>query len=210
MKYQSLKPGTLLSPVPAVLVSCADETGRKNALAIAWAGTVCSDPPMVSISVRPERYSHELIERSGEFVINLCGREMLRKLDYCGVRSGREEDKWEKAGLEALTVPQMRFTPAVSGTPLYLACRVAEKKCLGSHDLYLADIAAVGVREDLLDETGRLCLERANLVAYSHGEYYGLSGLLAFFGYSVASDEVLKRRMPAEGKGGAGKARRRK
>ena len=126
MKYLSLKPGTLLSPVPAVLVSCADENGRPNALTVAWAGTVCSDPPTVSVSIRPGRYSHGLISRTKEFVINLAGEEMLPHVDYCGVRSGRDEDKLAARGLKCVPAEGLEYAPAIDGAPVHLACRGAD------------------------------------------------------------------------------------
>lgn len=193
--YRSFKPGAMLSPVPAVLVSCAGLDGRANALAIAWAGTVCSDPPICSISVRPERYSHRLISETGEFVINLCSRDMLRAVDYCGVRSGRDEDKLKKAELTPVPAEGMAHAPAIDGAPLCLACRVQEIKPLGSHDLFLGQIASMLVREDLLDANGRIMLEKADLVAYSHGIYNALGEALGFFGFSVAAPDVYERRM---------------
>ena len=197
MQYQALKPGAMLSPVPAVLVSCGAEGKSPNALTIAWAGTVCSDPPMCSISVRPERYSHGMIVESGEFVVNLCSRAMLKAADYCGVRSGRDEDKLKNAGLSCIRANGMTFAPAIDGAPLYLSCRVQDRIPLGSHDLFLAKIVHVGVREDLLDESGRLQLEKADLIAYSHGIYHAVGDVLGFFGFSVAAPDVYERRMAA-------------
>ena len=185
----------MLSPVPAVLVSCAGPDGRPNALAVAWAGTVCSDPPMCSVSIRPDRYSHGLIKESGEFVINLCSEDMLRALDYCGVRSGRDEDKLKNAGLVPVPAEGMTFAPAIDGAPLHLACSVQSVQPLGSHDLFLGKIVSLSVREDLLDENGRIRLEKARLVAYSHGTYSALGKALGFFGFSVAAPDVYKRRM---------------
>ncbi len=196
MSYQSLRPGTLLSPVPAVLVSCADRDGRANALAVAWAGILCSDPPVCSVSIRPERYSHGLIRDTGEFVINLCGQEMLAALDYCGVRSGRNEDKLAACGLRALPpAGGLSFAPPLDGAPLQLCCRVQQVVPLGSHDLFMARIVSVQVRGDLMDEKGSIDLVKASLVAYSHGVYHALGDALGFFGFSVASPKALKRRM---------------
>ena len=195
MKYLSLKPGTLLSPVPAVLVSCADENGHPNALTVAWAGTVCSDPPTVSISIRPGRYSHGLISRTKEFVINLAGEEMLPHVDYCGVRSGRDEDKLAARGLKCVPAEGLEYAPAIDGAPVHLACRVERIIPLGSHDMFVARIVSLRVREDLVDENGGVHLEKARLTAYCHGVYYALGNALGFFGYSVARPEALKRRM---------------
>ncbi len=195
MRYKSFRPGTLLSPVPAVLVSCAGEDGRPNALTVAWAGTVCSDPPMVSVSIRPERYSHGLITQTGEFVINLLSEEMLPDADYCGVRSGRDGDKLALRGLKCVPAEGLEKAPAIDGAPMHLSCRVERVIPLGSHDLFIARIVAMRVREDLVDESGGIRLERARLTAYSHGVYYSLGKALGFFGYSVASPRVLSRRM---------------
>ena len=197
MDYISLSPGALLSPVPAVLVSCADENGRPNALTIAWAGTVCSDPPMVSVSIRPGRYSHGLISSSGEFVVNLCSEDMLADVDYCGVRSGRDGDKLSARGMECVPVEGMARTPGIAGAPMHLGCRVEQVIPLGSHDLFIARIVSLRVREDLVDKKGGIHLEKARLTAYSHGVYYSLGKALGFFGFSVASPEVLRRRMKA-------------
>ena len=197
MDYVSLSPGALLSPVPAVLVSCADENGRPNALTVAWAGTVCSDPPMVSISVRPGRYSHGLISSSGEFVINLCSEEMLADAYYCGVRSGRDGDKLAARGMECVPAEGMTRAPGIAGAPIHLGCRVEKILPLGSHDLFIARIVSLRVREDLVDKKGGIHLEKARLTAYSHGVYYALGKALGFFGFSVASPDVLRRRMKA-------------
>ena len=172
MSYTKLSPSTMLNPVPVVLVSCADPDNpeRKNMITLAWAGTVNSEPPMVSVSIRKERYSHGLIEASGEFVINLMDEKMCRAADYCGVRSGRDTDK---------------------------AAKVKQRLELGSHDMFLGEITAVMVRDDLLDEGGGLHLEKAGLVSYSHGLYQKLGDVIGFFGWSVARKEVYEKRMKA-------------
>lgn len=192
--FVTLKPGTLLAPVPAVLVSCALPGEKPNAITLAWVGTVCSEPPMCSISIRKERFSHHIVKESGEFIINLCGQKQLRALDYCGVKSGRDEDKFASCGLTAQ--PVEGFTaPAVGECPLYLACKVQSVQELGSHDLFLGKIESMGVSSELMDEKGKIHFDRADLVAYNHGAYYSLGEALGFFGYSVASPDVLKRRM---------------
>lgn len=192
--FVTLKPGTLLAPVPAVLVSCALPGEKPNAITLAWVGTVCSEPPMCSISIRKERFSHHIVKESGEFIINLCGQKQLRALDYCGVKSGRDEDKFAACGLTAQ--PVEGFTaPAVGECPLYLACKVQSVQELGSHDLFLGRIESMGVSSELMDEKGKIHFDRADLVAYNHGAYYSLGEALGFFGYSVASPDVLKRRM---------------
>ena len=192
--FVSLTPGTLLAPVPAVMVSCALPGKKPNIVTIAWAGTVNSDPPMCSISVRKERFSHDIIRDSGEFVINLCGQDQLKSLDFCGVKSGREVDKFACCGLTPVPVPG--FTaPAVGECPLYLACRVVSVQALGSHDLFLGKVEQVGVQPALMDGAGRIDYDKARLVAYNHGNYYALGEARGFFGYSVAAPDVLERRM---------------
>ena len=196
-KFRTFDPCTLLSPVPAVMVSCrGTEAGAKpNIITIAWAGTVNSDPPMVSVSVRRERFSHDLIAQSGEFVVNLVDEERCRALDYCGVRSGRETDKFADMGLTAMPAVHMQYAPAIAECPAYLACRVRQGLELGSHDMFIGRVVGVQVRDDLFDEDGSLHLERAGLVGYSHGVYQKNEQVLGFFGYSVARPEVLERRM---------------
>ncbi len=195
MAFQTLNPGTLLCPVPAVMVSCASEKAHPNIITVAWTGTACSQPPMLSIAVRKERFSHAIIRESGEFVVNLVGREQLRAADYCGVKSGRDEDKFAACGLTPVPVPEMRYAPAIGECPLYLACRTEQVLELGSHDLFIARIIGMGVQEELMLENGKIDLSRAELVAYSHGEYRALGEALGFFGYSVASPETRERRM---------------
>ncbi len=195
MAFQSLKPGTLLCPVPAVMVSCASETARPNIITVAWAGTACSQPPMLSIAVRKERFSHAIIRESGEFVVNLVGKGQLTATDYCGVKSGRDGDKFAACHLTPVAVPEMRYAPAIEECPLYLACRTEQVLALGSHDLFVARIVGMGVQERLLLQNGKIDLSGAELVAYSHGEYRALGEALGFFGYSVASSEVRERRM---------------
>ena len=195
MAFTSLTPGALLCPVPAVMVSCASEKDRPNIITIAWAGTVCSQPPMVSVAVRKERFSHHILMDSGEFVVNLGGEGQLRAMDYCGVKSGRDEDKFAACGLKQTKVAELQYAPAIAECPLYLACKTEQVLELGSHDLFLGRIVGMGVQEELLDANGRIDLQKAKLVAYSHGVYQSLGPALGFFGYSVAAPEVLERRM---------------
>lgn len=199
MEYQSLSPSTMLNPTPVVLVSCAgaENPAAKNLLTVAWAGTVNSDPPMVSVSVRPSRYSHELIRSSGEFVVNLVDEALCEAADFCGVRSGRDVDKAAALGLTWRKAEGLELAPALEGAPVSLSCRVRNQLSLGSHDLFLGEVVAVSVRADLLDGDGSLHLERARLVAYSHGLYQSLGPVLGFFGYAVARPEALSRRMAA-------------
>ena len=192
--FLSLKPGTLLAPVPAVMVSCGEKGAVPNIITIAWAGTVCSEPPMCSVSVRKERYSYGIIKKTGEFIVNLCGQGQMKAMDYCGVRSGRDTDKFSACGLTPVSVPGFD-APAVGECPVYLACRVKSVQELGSHDLFLGEITQMGVKPGLMDESGKIDFSRADLVAYNHGVYYALGGALGFYGYSVAAKDVLERRM---------------
>ena len=192
MSKQVWKPGNLLAPVPPVLVSCGNME-KPNLITIAWAGTINSDPVRVSISVRPERYSYGLITESGEFVINLPTQKILRAVDWCGVKSGRDVDKFKEMGLTA--VPGSAVSaPVLAESPVNLECRVFQTIPLGSHDLFLADVVAVDVDEDLLDEAGRLRLDKAGLAAYVHGTYYALGKQLGTFGYSVRKKPARRRK----------------
>lgn len=194
--FRTFDPCNLLSPVPAVMVSCcAPEKGAKpNIITIAWAGTVCSDPPMVSVSVRKNRFSHALISRSGEFVVNLVDEPLCKALDYCGVKSGKDVDKWAQCGLTPMAAIGMEHAPAIAQAPAYMACKVRQVLELGSHDMFIGEIVGVQVREDLFTDTS-LHMERAGLVAYNHGVYQRTKDVLGFFGYSIARPEVLERRM---------------
>ena len=185
MAKQVWRGGNMLYPLPAVMVSCASAAGEKNIVTVAWAGTVCTNPPMLSISLRPERHSYGLIRESGEFVVNLVTRWLARACDWCGVRSGRDYDKWAECGLTPAPAAKLELAPAIAESPVSIECRVRDVLELGSHHLFLADVAAVQVEESLLDERGRLDLGRAGLVAYSHGEYLELGRRLGSFGYSV-------------------------
>ncbi|NCA97765.1 MAG: flavin reductase family protein [Clostridia bacterium] len=195
-----LNPSTLLAPVPVVLVSCCGLPGegydQANMITVAWAGTINSEPPMVSVSIRPSRYSHTQISQSREFVINLVNDKILKATDFCGVKSGRDLDKFSACKLNAIKASQLQHAPAVAQSPLTLSCQVEQILPLGSHDLFLARVAAVEVSPALLDADNRLRLDKANLVAYAHGNYYSLGRLLGFFGYSVARPQVLAKRMP--------------
>ena len=185
MAKQVWRGGNMLYPLPAVMGSCASAAGEKNIVTVAWAGTVCTNPPMLSISLRPERHSYGLIRESGEFVVNLVTRRLARACDWCGVRSGRDYDKWAECGLTPASAAKIELAPAIAESPVSIECRVRDVLELGSHHLFLADVAAVQVEESLLDERGRLDLGRAGLVAYSHGEYLELGRRLGSFGYSV-------------------------
>ena len=184
MAQQQWKPGNMLYPLPAVLVTAADGQGRENVFTAAWTGTVCTNPPMVSLSVRPERYSYSMIQKTGEFVINLTTEKLARAVDYCGVKSGRDVDKFHIMKLEREKASFVR-PPLLTAAPVSIECRVSEVKHLGSHDLFLAKVLAVHADETYMDGRGRFDLKRANPLVYSHGEYFGLGKKLGTFGYSV-------------------------
>lgn len=183
MEKVTWKGGTLLSPVPAVLVTCG--TMEKPAgLTIGWTGITCSEPPKTYISVRPSRNSYGIIKESGEFVINMLPSHMVRQLDYCGIKSSRDEDKLAKMKL----VPQPCANvsaPQIAQAVISLECRVSDVIPLGSHDMFLADILSVNIAKDLIDERGRLRIEQAGLLAYAHGTYFALGKKIGTFGYSV-------------------------
>lgn len=181
----AFKPGTLLYPLPAVMVSCGDEPENYNIITIAWTGTVCSDPPMCYISVRPERHSHALIRRTGEFVINLTTAALARQTDWCGVRSGRDYNKFREMGLHA-EQGQVVKAPLIAESPLNIECRVVDIRPLGTHDMFLANVVAIDAEESLIDHTtGQFQLNHASPLAYSHGKYYSLGEKLGGFGFSV-------------------------
>lgn len=180
---QVWKGSVLTSPVPPTLVTC-EADGVKNIFTVAWTGVLCTQPPVTYISVRPERYSYELISESKEFVINLATQELTKAVDLCGVRSGRKMDKFAHLGLTCEKASKVN-APILAQSPLNLECKVREIVKLGTHDMFIADIVAVDVANELVDDNGRLALENAGLLAYSHGEYYGLGKKLGSFGYSV-------------------------
>lgn len=194
MAKQTWRGGNMLYPLPAVMVSCANAAGEKDIVTVAWAGTVCTNPPMLSISLRPERHSYHIIRESGEFVVNLVTSRLQRACDWCGVRSGRDYDKWAECRLTAEPAAQLELAPAIAESPVNIECRVRDVLELGSHHLFLADVVAVQVEEGLLDARGKLDLARANLTAYSHGEYFELGRRLGSFGYSVRKRKPGPRR----------------
>lgn len=183
MSRQVWKGSTLLNPEPPVLVSCGSPD-KPNLITVGWCGTICTQPPMLSISVRPERYSYRLIRESGEFVVNLPTEALVRAVDWCGVKSGRDVDKFAALGLTAAPASRVG-TVLLEESPVNLECRVTQVIPLGSHDLFLAECVAVDVDERLLDENGKLCLNRARLIVYSHGDYLALGRRLGTFSYSV-------------------------
>lgn len=198
--FRAIGPTTFLAPIPAVMLSCrGTEPGfeRDNLITVAWAGVVNTAPPMISVSIRPERHSHAQIVQSGAFCLNLIGQELCRAADFCGVKSGRSVDKFAQLGLHARTVEGFP-APALDEAPAFLCCRVAQRIPLGSHDLFLCRVEQVYVSDALFDPDGSLHLARAKLVSYAHGEYFPLRAQpQGFFGYSVAREEVLRRRLGA-------------
>ena len=184
MAKQLWKPGNMLYPLPVVMVSVADKEGRNNIITIAWAGTICSNPPMVSISVRLERYSYDIIKETGEFVINLTTKDLTYATDYCGVKSGRDVDKFREMGLTALSGKEVK-APLIAESPVNIECKVTQVIPLGSHDMFLAEVVAVHVDEKYMDEKGKFHLDKAEPIAYSHGDYLATGELLGTFGYSV-------------------------
>lgn len=187
------KPGTLIYPLPAVLVSCGATQEEYNMLTVAWTGTVCTNPPMCYISVRPERHSYQIIRRTGEFVINLTTEEMARATDWCGVRSGRDYDKFKETGLTPLPAAQVQ-APLIAESPISIECRVRQIIPLGSHDMFLAEVVNIQADERFIDPTtGKLDLEKARPIVYSHGEYFSLGKMLGHFGWSVRRKKRIKR-----------------
>ncbi len=184
MAKEIWKPGNMLYPLPVVMVSMADRNGKYNIITIAWAGTVCTDPPMVSISVRPERYSYPILRETGEFVVNLTTRDLVFAADYCGVKSGRETDKFKELGLTPAGASCVG-APLIGESPVNLECRVKQVIPLGSHDMFLAEVAAVHAEDRFMDQQRKFHLEQAEPVVYSHGAYLLCGEQLGTFGYSV-------------------------
>ena len=182
---QAWKPGNMLYPLPAVMVSAADKEGNANILTVAWTGTVCSDPAMLYISVRPERYSYHMIRETGEFVVNLTTEKLAYATDWCGVRSGRDVDKWKEMKLSKGVSESLAYAPVILESPVNIECRVTEVKELGSHHMFLADVTAVQIDERYMKKNGKFMLNSTGLLAYSHGEYRGLGKELGSFGWSV-------------------------
>ena len=179
------KPGTLIYPLPAILVSCGSNESEYNLLTVSWVGTLCSDPPMCYISVRPERHSYALLKKNMEFVLNLTTQDMAYQTDWCGVRSGKDYDKFKEMNLTPgkATIVQ---APIVEESPLCIECRVKEVLGLGSHDMFIADVVNVLADEKYIDsQTGRFDMKKANLLAYSHGNYYEIGNHIGKFGWSV-------------------------
>lgn len=186
MAKQLWKPGNMLYPLPVVMVSLADRDGKPNIITIAWAGTICTNPPMVSISVRPERYSYPILKDTGEFVINLTTKELAYATDYCGIKSGRDVDKFKEMNLTPLPGEQVK-APLIGESPVNIECKVRRIMPLGSHDMFIADVVAVHADEKYMDEQHKFHLEKAEPIVYSHGAYLVCGEQMGSFGYSVKS-----------------------
>lgn len=201
----------MLYPLPAVMVSCGREGEKPNIITVAWAGTICSDPAMVSISVRPNRYSYDIIRETGEFVINLTTKKLVKATDYCGVRSGRDVDKFAEMHLTPGKAEHLKYAPTVEESPVNIECRVTEVKELGTHHMFLAEVLGVTVDEAYMNENGRFELNSTGLVAYSHGTYFALGEELGTFGYSVRKKKPMKttkKKTKKDSKSSKGKGRK--
>lgn len=188
MGRESFKPGNMLYPLPVVLITSGDINGKSNIFTVAWTGTICSDPPYVSISVRKSRYSYDLIKESGEFVINLTTKELVTATDYCGVVSGRDVDKWEKMNLTKAASTVVK-APYIAESPVAIECKVKEIKELGTHDMFIAEVVAITVDDKYMDENKKFDFTKSNPLAYSHGEYFTLGDNLGKFGFSVRKNK---------------------
>ena len=193
MAKEIWKPGNMLYPLPVVMVSMADQSGRANIITLAWVGTICTNPPMLSISVRPERYSYPILRDTGEFVVNLTTRGLVFATDYCGVKSGRDVDKFEELKLTKADAAYVK-APMIGESPVNIECRVRQVKPLGSHDLFLADVLAVHADEKYMDEGRKFHLEKAEPIVYSHGAYLSCGDQLGTFGYSGRKKQKGSRR----------------
>ena len=186
------KPGTMIYPLPVVLVSVGDME-KANALTVAWTGIICSDPAMTYISIRKERYSYDIIKKNKEFVINIPNKDMVKALDYCGVRSGKNENKIEKMNLHLEKAENVKV-PLIKEAPISIECKVKEIVPLGSHDMFIAEILSVDVDEKYMDKTGKFDMDKCNLIAYSHGQYYELGKKLGKFVFSVEKKSTKAKR----------------
>ena len=191
-------PSTMLNPIPVVMVSSKGLSpgfDKDNIITIAWVGTVNSEPPMVSVSLRKSRHTHRQISESKEFTVNLVSRSILKACDFCGVKSGKDFDKYKECNLEKEKSDVLEHACGIKNSPVTMYCKVRQTLELGSHDMFIGEIISVTANEALFDRNGRIDLAKADLSVYSHGDYYSLSENIGFFGFSVAREEVLKRRM---------------
>lgn len=193
MSKINFKPGNMLYPVPAVMVSCQRPDEKPNIITVAWAGTICSSPAMLSISVRKERYSHAIITQTKEFVVNLVTKELTYATDFCGVRSGKDVDKFKEMKLTPLKSKEI-MAPGIKESPVNIECKVKQVIELGSHDLFIAEVVNVTVDDKYMDESGKFNLNSSGLVSYSHGEYFELGKKLGSFGYSVKKKKTKKKK----------------
>ena len=188
------KPGNMVYPLPAVMVSCADKEGHDNIITIAWTGTICTNPAMLYISVRPTRYSYHLIRESGEFVVNLTTKDLVKATDWCGVRSGRDVDKWSEMHLTRGNAQTLIYAPIIEESPVNIECQVVKVEELGSHHMVLAKVTGVQVDDRFMQDNGKFALNKTGLLAYSHGEYFDLGKSLGTFGYSVKKKKKVKKK----------------
>lgn len=192
------KAGTLLAPIPPALVSCGN-VEKPNVMTAAWTGIIASDPALTYVSIRPSRYSHEIISQTKEFVINLPTYKMLEATDFCGVKSGRNTDKFKEMNLTAEKCSKIS-APQIAESPISIECKVIETKTYGTHDMFLAEIVAVNVDDEYIDEKGALDIEKAGLLAYAHGHYYTLGRKVGSFGFSVNKERLKKKKKLADKK----------
>ncbi len=192
MAKKTFKPGTMLNPVPAVMVTCG-EGDEKNIITIAWTGIINSEPPMTYISVRPSRHSYDIIKKSGEFVINTTTEDLAKATDYCGVKSGKKVDKFKETGLTPVAAEMVKC-PMIEESPVNLECKVKEIQSYGTHDMFVAEIVNVHVDEDLIDDNGHIQIDKSHPLAYVHGEYFGIKKYpIGKFGFSVMRLKTKKR-----------------
>ncbi len=192
MGRQSWKPGTMVYPVPAAMVTCGDSPENWNIITIAWTGTICTDPAMTYVSIRKSRHSYDLIKNSGEFVINIATEELTKAADLCGVKSGRDINKFEVTNLTPIKGDHVN-APIIKESPVSIECRVTEIKELGSHDMFLAEVLAVNIDDEYMDEKGGFHLNWAKPICYSHGQYHGLTESLGRFGHSVMKESTKRK-----------------
>ena len=192
-------PTTFMAPIPSILVGCYEPTihEKPNLITIAWTGIINTHPPMLSISVRQNRLSHRIIKKSGEFTVNFVDESLCKAMDFCGVKSGKNVDKFKELNLTPINASPLQHAKAVAESPAFLSCKVSDIISLGSHDLFLANIVQVHIAEKYYLKNGAIDTVSMNLVSFGHGKYQSMSDMLGFFGYSIASKKVLERRMPA-------------
>jgi len=193
IEKQAWKPGNVLSPLPVVLVSCGSGDWQPNIITIAWTGSVCTEPPMLSISVRPDRHSHRIINDCGEFVVNMPSKRQAKLTDWCGMVSGRQMDKFEKSGLTPAPALEVAC-PIILECPVNIECKVQHELALGSHTMFVAEVLAVQVSSDMIDDKGKFRLDKAALLAYGLGHYYALGEQIDHFGFSIRKRPAARNR----------------